>query len=109
MDATKNMGANNALMICCGKKNNRSRKCANQSSMTQTDNARKTSKEEKKTETTRTLIQRIKTMKASKVKKFPETVNSIKGEKFGQTKEPEAQKTNKMDKSLQIEASRSEN
>ncbi len=85
--ATKNMQAHNALLICSGKKDNRSRKVKSENYMTQTRKEKKMSKDEKKTELTRTLIQRIKAMKASKVKKLTETVNSSKGEKLAHVKE----------------------
>ncbi len=42
--------------------------------------ARKTSKMRRKTETTQTFIQRMKVMKASKIKKSTEIGNSSKGE-----------------------------
>ena len=72
------------------------------------------SKDEKKTESTRTLLQRMKVVKTSKVKKSTETVNSSKGEKLAHTKEtnlkePKTEKTNEMEESLKIEAVRSEN
>ncbi len=79
--------------------------------MTQT-RKEKMSKDEKKTESTRTLIQRIKAMKASKVKKSTET----RGEKLAHAKEmrlkePKIEKTNEMKESpkVKIEAVRSEN
>ncbi len=55
--------------------------------MTQARKEEKASKDLKKTESTRTLIQRIKAMKASKVIKSTGTVNSSKGEKLAHTKE----------------------
>ena len=55
--------------------------------MTQTRKENKKLKDEKKTESTRTLIQRVKAMKASKVKKLTETINSSKGEKLAHAKE----------------------
>ncbi len=111
-DATKNMQAKNALLICSGKKDNRSRKV--KSNMTQTRKEKKTSKDERKAESTRTLIQRIKAIKTSKVKKSTETVNSSKGEKVAYAKEtnlkqPETKKTNEMEESPKIEAVRTEN
>ncbi len=54
-DATKNMEANNALLICSGKKVNKSRKVKSESNMTQTRKEKNTSKYEKKTELTQTL------------------------------------------------------
>ena len=55
--------------------------------MTQTRKEKKASKDEKKIESTRALVQRIKAMKASEVKKSTETVNSSRGEKLAHAKE----------------------
>ncbi len=52
----------------CGKKDNMSSKIKSESNITQIRKEKKTSKDEKKTELTQTLIQRIKAMKASQVK-----------------------------------------
>ncbi len=80
--------------------------------MTQTRKEKKTSKDEKKTELTRTLVQRIKAMKTSKVIKSTESVYSSKGENLAHTKEvnlePKTENTNEMEES-KIEAIRSEN
>ncbi len=46
-DATKNIQASNALLICSRKKNNMSRKAKSESNMTQTRKEKKTSKSEK--------------------------------------------------------------
>ncbi len=89
-DATKNMQAVNVLLICSEKNDNRSRKVKNESNMTQTMKEEKASKDLKKTESTRTLIHRIKAMKASK-------------------EEPMTEKANKMEELPKIEALRSEN
>ncbi len=113
-DAAKNMQANNGLLICSGKKDNRSRKVKSESNVTQTMKEKKTSKVEKKTESKRTLIQRIKAKKASKVETSTETVNSSKGEKLAHAKEAnlkdiKTEKTNVVEESPKIEAIRSEN
>ncbi len=63
---SKNMQAHNALLICSGKEDNKSRKAKSESNMIQTRREKKTSKNEKKAES-RTLIQRIKAMKALKI------------------------------------------
>ncbi len=114
--ATKNMQAHNALLICSGKKDNRSGKVKSESNMTQTKKEKKMSKDDKKTESTRTFIQKVKAMKTEtpKVKKSTETINSSNGEKLAHVKEmilkePKTEKSNKMEESPKIEAARSEN
>ncbi len=64
---SKKTQADIALLTCSGKNDSRSMKVKSESNMTQTRKEKKTSKDEKKTELTCTLVQRIKQMNASKV------------------------------------------
>ncbi len=104
-DAAK--GANNALLICSGKKTNKFRMATNESSTTKTGNGKKI-KEEKKAKATRKLLQR---MKVSNIKKATGTGTVEKSEPTQEAnlKELKTEKTNEMDKLSQIDTTKQGN